>query len=137
MGGASCCRRRAGSRRCIGGPIWRKRDALVAPFGIRTSRQLTEASEASGADHIGLFRIYSVAPDEMIVGQDDKHLDFRASVLLRASETGPVDEVVATTVVHCHNLVGRAYLTGIAPFHRLVVRANLRQAARDGWRRKP
>ncbi len=121
-------------------PAWlralmRMRDNLVAPFGIRTSRQLVDASEVSGVDHIGLFRIYAVAPDEMIVGQDDMHLDFRASVLLRRSEGGPGDEVVATTVVHCHNLLGRAYLMGIAPFHRLVVRANLRQAARDGWGR--
>jgi hypothetical protein len=35
--------------------------------------------------------------------------------------------------VHCHNRLGRIYITLIAPFHRLVVEASLRRAARLGW----
>jgi len=38
-----------------------------------------------------------------------------------------------STVVHCHNLLGRTYLRVIAPFHRLVVKASLDRAARVGW----
>nr|WP_233286857.1 DUF2867 domain-containing protein [Bradyrhizobium oropedii] len=39
-------------------------------------------------------------------------------------------ELVADTVVHCHNRLGRIYLTTISPFHRMIVRASLEQAAR-------
>ncbi len=111
--------------------LMRLRDVLVTPLGIRTSRQLRAASEVEGARHIGLFRILSVDLDELIVGQDDKHLGFHVSVLIRPSETEAVDEVVATTVVDCHNLLGRTYLLVISSFHRLIVRANLQRAARD------
>jgi Protein of unknown function (DUF2867) len=41
--------------------------------------------------------------------------------------------VVVSTVVHCHNLLGRLYIFVIAPFHRLVVKAGLRRAALLGW----
>jgi len=37
--------------------------------------------------------------------------------------------VTATTLVLTHNLLGRIYLAIILPFHRLVVRALLRQVA--------
>jgi hypothetical protein len=37
--------------------------------------------------------------------------------------------VIATTLVRTHNLLGRAYLVIILPFHRLVVRAMPRQVA--------
>ena len=34
------------------------------------------------------------------------------------------------TVVHCDNWLGRTYLAMIAPFHRVIARASLEQAAR-------
>jgi hypothetical protein len=40
------------------------------------------------------------------------------------------------TVVPCHNLLGRAYIFVIAPFHRMVVKASLRRAAMLGWPRE-
>jgi hypothetical protein len=43
-------------------------------------------------------------------------------------------EVVLASVVHCHNRTGKLYITLIAPFHRLVVRAMLKRAAARGWR---
>ena len=43
--------------------------------------------------------------------------------------SGQGQQVTATTLVRTHNLLGRAYLAIILPFHRLVVRALLRQVA--------
>ena len=103
------------------------RDTLVAGLGIKTSKQLAATVPAEGGARIFIFRVHTVSANEVIVGEDDIHLDFRASVLLRS------DELVITTVVHCHNLLGRAYLALIAPFHRLIVRDNLQRAARRGW----
>jgi hypothetical protein len=42
---------------------------------------------------------------------------------------GQPDLLIATTAVRCHNLLGRAYLWMITPFHHLVVRAKLGRAA--------
>lgn len=110
--------------------LMRLRDAIVAPLGIKTADTLLAAT--GDDDRIHIFRIHHRAPEEIILGEDDRHLDFRLSVLLRPLDTGR-RELVATTIVHCHNALGRAYIAVIRPFHHLVVRAALRNAARKGW----
>ncbi|MDQ0740508.1 DUF2867 domain-containing protein [Pseudomonas sp. W4I3] len=105
------------------------RDTLVACFGLKTAKYL-----ASLTNRIGIFKVYSANPTEIVLGEDDKHLDFRIS-LLCSDEAEPQGgrQLIFSTVVHCHNRLGRAYLFVIAPFHRLVVRASLLRAARIGW----
>lgn len=109
------------------------RDFLVAGLGIKTSARLRHRAAVAPADYIGFFRIRSRSEREMILGEDDWHLDFRASVMLRAAPNGS-PELVATTAVHCRHSIGRAYLWAIAPFHRLIVRANLARAASNAWK---
>lgn len=111
------------------------RDAVVARLGLKTARQLRKLSAPTGRERVNIFRIYERRPHEIILGEDDTHLDFRLSVMreMRALSTGPRPYLIVSTVVHCHNRLGRTYITLIAPFHRLVVEASLRQAARRGW----
>lgn len=104
------------------------RDAIVARFGIRTAKQM----EARPGKRIGIFRIYAVSDDEIILGEDDSHLDFRLSVL-RNRDAGRHGSVTVSSVVHCHNWVGRAYILLIRPFHKLIVRHSLARAARAGF----
>ncbi|MBS0446238.1 MAG: DUF2867 domain-containing protein [Proteobacteria bacterium] len=119
------------------GRLMRVRDAIVQGFGLKTAAQLEGAPTPAGAGRIRFFRIYERRADEIVLGEDDRHLDFRVSVLQRArTDAGREREVVLTTVVHCHNLLGRTYIALIAPFHRLVVQASLRAAARAGWPRR-
>jgi hypothetical protein len=105
------------------------RDAAVVGFGLKTTRQLRSSARMKSADHIDFFPVHSRSSDELIVGEDDRHLDFRASILLRPLRGGRDFEMVVTTVARCHNLLGRSYLALIMPFHRLVVRSSLRLAA--------
>jgi hypothetical protein len=99
------------------------RHLLVAPFGLKTSGK----TEAIPGETIGLFPVLSEAPDRLIAGFDDKHLDFR--VVVDVATGGAGQQVTATTLVLTHNAFGRIYLAVITPFHRLVVRALLRQIA--------
>ena len=96
------------------------RDRIVTLFGIKPSHAL------ANGDHIAFFPVLSRSSDEIILGADDRHLDFRASVLLRRAD----NTLVATTVVRCHNLLGRLYLAAILPFHILVVTDALRRLRR-------
>lgn len=113
------------------------RDAMVSVFGLKTSAKLGRTDDAHNGERISIFRIYKVDAHEIILGEDDSHLDFRLSLLcLPVHDTGGSDLVIST-VVHCHNALGRAYLKIIAPFHRLIVPAMLRRAARSGWPRSP
>lgn len=112
--------------------LMRVRDALVAGFGLKTSSQLKNVPPAQRAGRVAIFRIYETHADEILLGEDDKHLDFRLSVrTTHAAASGR--QLIVSTVVHCHNLLGRSYLRVIAPFHRRVVRATLQRAARVGW----
>ncbi|TIV23176.1 MAG: DUF2867 domain-containing protein, partial [Mesorhizobium sp.] len=79
-------------------------------------------------ESVAFFPVLSRSENELVLGVDDRHLDFRASILLGALNDEGAFEVVVTTVVHCHNTFGRAYLTLIKPFHVLVVRSNLSRA---------
>lgn len=109
------------------------RDRLVAGFGIKTAKAL-RADTGADVQRIGLFRIYEAHDDEVVLGEDDSHLDFRVSMLRsRDPSPGGGARLTAVTVVHCHNLLGRNYIRLIAPFHRLVVRSSLERAARAGW----
>jgi hypothetical protein len=98
------------------------RDCLVTPFGLKTS-----STAGTHADAIGIFPVLSDTPDRLVAGFDDSHLDFR--VVVDVISSGGGQRVTATTLVLTHNRLGRAYLAIILPFHRLVVRAMLRQVA--------
>src|SRR3981081_1505458 len=102
------------------------RDAVMATVGVKSSRAIGAAAAARGAV-IGYFPLLAKSAGELVVGEDDRHLDFRVAILLRAAGGR---ELVVVTVVHCHNRLGRTYLAVIAPFHRAIARANLEQAAR-------
>jgi hypothetical protein len=114
--------------------LLRVRDAVMSGFGVKTSGQISSEAKTSGKERMSFFPVESRSERELVVGEDDRHLDFRASVLLRLCADGSGDELVATTVVHCHNTLGRVYLALISPFHRLIVRSNLRRASKRGWR---
>jgi hypothetical protein len=100
------------------------RHRLVAPFGLKTSAR----DAAGGLDTIGLFPIRSATARRVVLGFDDKHLDFRLVVDVFAEDGGSA--VTATTVVRLHNVFGRLYLTAIMPFHKAIARTMLKGMAR-------
>jgi hypothetical protein len=110
------------------------RDMIVACFGLKTGSHLATLANDAKAGRVGIFKVYSTNENEIVLGEDDKHLDFRVSVLCSGGPPpDPGRQLTVTTVVHCHNLLGRVYLLAIAPFHRMVVKASLSRAARIGW----
>jgi hypothetical protein len=112
------------------------RDAIVARFGLKTAAQLRSIKDPAAArERLDIFRIYTRSAHEIILGENDRHLDFRVSVLqqTRGTQEGRSRYLILSTVVHCHNRLGRFYILAIAPFHRMVVRSSLRRAARIGW----
>ena len=96
------------------------RNRVVKLFGVKATSDL-EADE-----HIAFFPVLSRSADEIVLGVDDRHLDFRASVLLRRAD----NRLAITTAVRCHNLLGRIYLAVILPFHILVATSLLRRLRR-------
>src|SRR6267154_1681778 len=122
-----CRRGRATISKCWRALTW-VRDAVMATVGVKSSRAIGAAAAARGSV-IGYFPLLSKSAGELVVGEDDRHLDFRVAILLRTGAAGG-RELVVVTVVHCHNRLGRTYLAVIAPFHRTILRANLERAVR-------
>lgn len=117
-------------------PGWLKwlliiRSKTVSLFGIKgpTTSQINNVEIKEKyilGEKIGLFTLYSQDAKEIITGGNDKHLDFRVSVL--KVHEGGVNKLILTTVVSPHNLFGKAYLFLIVPFHKLGVKTLMSNA---------
>jgi len=109
--------------------LLRVRDVVMVTVSVKSSHAVGLAGAAHGPV-IGFFPLLSKSVTELVVGADDQQLDFRVTIQLRADAANG-RELLAGTVVHCHNRLGRIYLATIAPFHRVIMRANLERAVRE------
>jgi hypothetical protein len=93
------------------------RRIVTAPFGI-------DNDGPDVSDKVGIFPVETETEQELIAGFDDKHLNFRVSVL---SHEG---QVSLATWVAPHNMGGRIYLAAIMPFHIAIARNALVRVAK-------
>ena len=91
---------------------------MTTPFGL-----VNEGPTAT--DKIGIFPVEIESGFELIAGFNDKHLDFRVSVLSQDAR------VFLATWVHPHNVGGRLYLKIIMPFHIVISRNALARVGSD------
>lgn len=102
------------------------RNRVVSLFQLRTVEIGVDDPLASQRT-VGGFPLVAQSEREVVLGFDDRHLDFRISV--RVALDGPeATQVTVSTIVKTNNLAGRAYLATIMPFHRLIVRHLLEHA---------
>jgi hypothetical protein len=106
-------------------PFWvrsllRLRDTVVGVFGLKSTRH--HASHT--AETIGFFPIVSKSENQVVLGFDDKHLDFR--IVIDVRDDGQGRQLIDTiTLVKRKILLGRIYIAVITPFHRLIVKTML------------
>lgn len=93
---------------------------VVAVLGLREALVGLVGIARGGASS---FETLARRADEVLLGTDERHLDFRVSVLREA------DRVVVSTLVQLHNARGRAYFGLVRKVHPVVVRAMLTRAA--------
>jgi hypothetical protein len=112
------------------GAAMRTRDAVVGTlFGLKTSADVPPAAPDPGAlvpgARRGIFRILERTPNEILMGEDDSHLDFRVSLI--HERIGDDAFVIVSTVVRFHNTLGRLYFLPVRPVHGRVVPAMMRR----------
>lgn len=123
------------------GPEWvdhlfTLRNKIVGLLGLKTGRagnkqQLLNNFTCEPGDKLGLFKVFAKNEQEVILGEDDKHLNFRVSLFVGKSDTGLKNELVISTVVKFNNWLGRLYFIPVKPFHRLIVPVMLRGIAKQ------
>lgn len=69
----------------------------------------------------GKVFIFYKSDNELILGANDSHLDFRVSLLLLNAN----QKIIVTTAVCFHNAYGKAYFAVVKPFHKLIVKSLL------------
>lgn len=105
---------------------WRNR--LVARFGLKTGpMQQSGTLSLQPGGHIGMFRIMHLGPQLAVLGEDDRHLDFR--ILLSVSPEVGGSRLQVETWVRPHHLGGWLYLALVLPVHWLLSKLMLRRMA--------
>jgi len=96
------------------------RNNLVKVFGLKTGKH-TDKEET-------FFTLVKEKENEVIMGETDKHLNFRASTIVDKSK----NKISIITAVHFNNIWGKIYFLPVKPFHKIIMRSLLkRQLKRD------
>lgn len=121
-------------------PKWVKitlmmRNRIVRLFGLDTATaseilNFTPKDSYRVGDKIGVWPIFALTETELVAGRDNKHLDFRLSIL-KVME-GEAASVVVTTICTVHNLFGKLYLFFVVPFHKRGVKRIMSNAVAAG-----
>jgi hypothetical protein len=80
----------------------------------------------SVGEKIGPWPIFFISDNEIVAGRNNKHMDFRLSVL--KAKDGDAMSVVVSTICTVHNVFGKIYLFFIVPFHRIGVHSLMSNA---------
>ena len=103
------------------------RNNVVKWFGLKTAGNLTnrqqqlENFKGEPDERIGLFKVFHKSENEIILGEDDKHLDFRVSLYLDENTETNQNQLTISTLVKFNNIFGKLYFMPVLPFHKLIV----------------
>lgn len=112
------------------------RNRVVARLGLKDLGALAEVSDRKPShayavgDQAGIFKVLDMHAQEVILGESDKHLDVKLSVLKLDHPGGTA--VYVSTVVHVHNALGRLYMFFVAPAHRIIAPATMARLSAPG-----
>lgn len=98
--------------------------------GLSTNNTSFNESNYQVGKRLGLFTIQSLNTNELIMGDDDKHLNFRISVY--KSVQNDVSMMTVSTVVEIHNWFGKAYMFIVKPFHKYIAKSMVQKAVDAG-----
>lgn len=101
------------------------RNKIVKPFGIITVTDEIKKENLKVGKKAGIFNIYAITENEIIAGENEKHLDFRVSIL-KDNET-----LTISTLVQYNNSLGKLYFFIVKPFHKIVVKSMMKSAVKN------
>ena len=103
--------------------IARNKAAALAGLEVPTTSEILNMEKRDRyfvGEKIGPWPIFFLGSDELVAGRDNKHMDFRLSIMKVHDGTRP--SVVVSTLCMVHNKFGQYYLSSIIPFHRFGLR---------------
>lgn len=95
------------------------RNRFAGWFGLRTTLPVEHNEAFRVGGYLKFFKIFSISENEVVLGADDTHLNFRTVLRNDNSERY---NIKVTTMVEYNNSKGKIYMNVIKPFHRQVVK---------------
>jgi hypothetical protein len=106
--------------------LMKLRDALVGAFGLKTSK--AEKKYISPLYKVGekavLFTVVDRNENEIVMAENDKHLNFRTAVYIERGEANT--HIYLSTLVKFNNIWGKLYFLPVKPFHKLIIKSLLK-----------
>ena len=99
------------------------RDKVVGMFGLKTGADASNKEKIIAnfkceiGENVALFKVFDKNENEVLFGENDKHLDFRVSLFLDRQK----DTLTVSTLVKFNNWTGRLYFLPVLPFHKIIV----------------
>ncbi|WP_050462483.1 DUF2867 domain-containing protein [Herbaspirillum autotrophicum] len=98
--------------------LMRVRNAIVGKLGLK---QVGMHIQPLARDAISGFPVMSNSENQVLLGFDDHHLDFRIWVQRTEAGGSVPQRLTVTTVVRTNKLLGRAYMFVVRPIHKCIV----------------
>ncbi|MEM6813010.1 MAG: DUF2867 domain-containing protein [Bacteroidota bacterium] len=103
------------------------RNKIVYLFGLKSEKPKDYNENYEVGGYVKFFKIFSISDNEVILGANDSHLNFRALV---KNDKSDYYNIKVITLVEYNNLKGKIYMQLIKPFHRVVVKRMVKNAFR-------
>jgi hypothetical protein len=101
------------------------RNKIASLFGLKTEMPNDYNKNYKVGGYVKFFKIFSISDNEVILGADDSHLNFRAVINNDKSDSYNIKVI---TLVEYNNLKGKIYMGIIKPFHRQIVKIMVKNA---------
>lgn len=112
------------------------RNKLVSFIGLKTGEKVENKEEilknfkGEIGEKVGLFQVFDKTENEIILGEDDKHLNFRVSLLIdTVNQTKKI--ITISTTVNFNNSFGKLYFLPVKPFHQIIVPTMLKATVKN------
>ena len=110
------------------GKLFNIRNKIVSVFGLKTSENLVDRQQqlenfkCEPGEQFGFFKVYNKTANEIVLGEDDIHLNFRISLFVDNTKTDNTKkDLTISTTVEFNNWFGRLYFLPVRPFHKIIV----------------
>jgi len=107
--------------------LMRIRGSLVKLFGLNSGKKkdITESIYYPIGTKAGYFTVIDRNENEIVMAENDKHLNFRTAVMKKKSELDC--SIYLTTIVRFNNIWGKLYFLPVKPFHQIIIKSLLKR----------
>lgn len=108
----------------VGVILMRIRDNIVKIFGLTVIKEApNEQSYYPVGSKLINFEVLARNENEIVMGENDKHLIFKTSVLIDKEKS----KIYLTTIVKFNNWGGKLYFIPVKPIHKFLIKSQFKK----------